>query len=123
MDRKTVIDSLYPQCPVRNVLARLMDKWSLLVFYTMEQAGGPVRFNAFRKAIPDISQKMLSTTLQSLCDDGLVKREVYAEVPVRVEYELTERSRTLLPHLDGLLGWALENFDAVISDRKQNAEK
>ena len=120
MDRKTITDSLYPECPIRNVLGRLMDKWSLLVFYTMEGAKEPMRFNAIQKAIPDISQKMLATTLQSLTDDGFVLRKAYAEVPVRVEYELTERAKSLLPHLDGLLSWALENFNGIITDRRKS---
>ena len=120
MDRKTITDSLYPECPIRNVLGRLMDKWSLLVFYTMEGAKAPMRFNAIQKAIPDISQKMLATTLQSLTDDGFVLRKAYAEVPVRVEYALTDRAKSLLPHLDGLLSWALENFDDIITDRRKS---
>ena len=70
-------------CPIRNVLARVCDKWSLLVIYTLKKnhQDGPLRFNALRKLIPDISQKMLTSTLKSLEADGYVTRKAYAEVP------------------------------------------
>ena len=117
MNRKTILDAMYPECPVRNILGRLMDKWSLLVLYNMEQYSGPMRFSALQKAIPDISQKMLATTLISLTDDGIISRKAYAEVPVRVEYALTDRGLALLTHLDVLLNWAIENFADIVTDR------
>lgn len=95
----------------------MSDKWSLLVFYTMRQA--PVlRFGELRRAIPDISQKMLTTTLRTLEEDGFVNRKVYAEIPPRVEYSLTERSYSLFPHLEALFEWASQNMPAIIDDRK-----
>ena len=81
-------------CPVRNVLCRLGDKWSMLVLITLN-ANGTMRFCDIHKTIADISQRMLTVTLRTLETDGLVSRKVYAEVPPRVEYELTERGKKL----------------------------
>ncbi len=117
MDRTTLQDSLYPECPIRNILARMGDKWSLLTLYTLAQ-GGTLRFGALRRAIPDISQKMLAATLRTLTEDGLVVRRLYPEIPPRTEYSLTERARTLLPHLDALIGWAIEHSEAILADRR-----
>lgn len=120
MDRTTIEDALFPDCPIRNILARLCDKWSLLVIYTLDKAGREkVRFKELQREIPDISQKMLTVTLRTLEDDGYLTRTVYPEVPPRVEYALTERTRSLLPHIDALIEWALENKDAIIKDRKK----
>ena len=120
MDRTTIEDAVFPDCPIRNILARLCDKWSLLVMYTLDKAGKEkVRFKELQREIPDISQKMLTVTLRTLEDDGYVTRTVYPEVPPRVEYALTERTRSLLPHINALIEWALENKDAIITDRKR----
>ncbi|WP_299222676.1 helix-turn-helix domain-containing protein [uncultured Alistipes sp.] len=116
MDRTTLQDSLYPECPIRNILARFGDKWSLLALYTLAQ-NGTMRFGELRRALPDISQKMLATTLRTLTEDGLVVRRLYPEIPPRTEYSLTERARTLLPHLDALIGWALAHGAAILRDR------
>ena len=105
------------ECPIRNILARMGDKWSLLTLYTLAQ-GGTLRFGALRRAIPDISQKMLAATLRTLTEDGLVVRRLYPEIPPRTEYSLTERARTLLPHLDALIGWAIEHSEAILADRR-----
>ena len=86
-------------CPVRNVLCRLGDKWSMLVLITLN-ANGTMRFCDIHKTIADISQRMLTVTLRTLETDGLVSRRVYAEVPPRVEYELTERGKSLIPHIE-----------------------
>ena len=114
-------DAVFPDCPIRNVLARLCDKWSLLVIYTLDKAGvNPMRFKELQRAIPDISQKMLTVTLRTLEDDGYVTRTVFPEIPPRVEYALTSRARSLLPHVDALTAWALENRDAIMKDRQRN---
>lgn len=118
MNRNEIINEIVPDCPIRNILARISDKWSLLVLYTLNQE--PVmRFNALQKSIPDISQKMLTITLKTLEEDGFVKRKVYAEVPPKVEYSLTNRALSLLPCIDTLITWAKENMDAIIKDRKK----
>lgn len=120
MNRTTIEDAVFPDCPIRNILARISDKWSLLVIYTLEKSGKePVRFKELRRQIPDISQKMLTVTLRTLEEDGYVTRTIYPEVPPRVEYSLTERAKSLLPHINSIIGWALENAGAIIKDRKE----
>lgn len=119
MNRNELRNEFAPDCPIRNILARICDKWSLLVLYTLKQE--PVmRFNMLQKNIPDISQKMLTTTLRTLKDDGFVTRKVYAEVPPRVEYSLTERALSLLPYIDQLTAWAKDNMDFILKDREKN---
>ena len=110
--------ALFPDCPIRNVLSRIGDKWSMLVLFTLERHG-VLRFNGLKLYIPDISKKMLSTVLKVLEADGLVVRRVYAEVPPRVEYSLTERGMTLIPLIDNLIDWAKNNMDGILTDRNR----
>lgn len=117
MDRSTVEDALFPDCPIRNILARFGDKWSLLVLYILNK-NGTMRFKGLQRTIPDISQKMLTVTLRTLEEDGLILRNSYPEVPPRVEYTLTLRAESLLPHIDALIGWAIEHQDAILEDRQ-----
>lgn len=119
MKRNEIIDELVPDCPIRNILARISDKWSLLVLYTLNQEP-TMRFNALQKSIPDISQKMLTVTLKTLEEDGFVSRKVYAEVPPKVEYSLTNRALSLLPCINTLITWAKENMEDIIQDRKKS---
>ena len=119
MDRKDIRDAMFPDCPIRNVLSRMMDKWTLLTLYTLEQQG-TMRFNDLRRSIPDVSQKMLTVTLKSMEADGLVSRKVIPAVPVKVEYMLTDRALGVMPLLDQLLGWSLEHFGEIIADRQKN---
>lgn len=122
MDRTLMQDAMFPDCPIRNILARISDKWSLLVIYTLDKAGQEaIRFKKLQREIPDISQKMLTVTLRTLEEDGYVTRTVYPEVPPRVEYALTPRAYSLLPHVNALIGWAKENNDAIMADRKRAA--
>ena len=120
MQHTRVREELVPDCPIRNVLSRISCKWPMLVLFTLSQRG-TLRFNTLRRAMPDISQKMLTATLRTLEEDGLVVRQVYAEVPPRVEYGLTERARSLLPILDELVDWAHSNMAAIMRDRKRHA--
>lgn len=116
-------DKVFPDCPIRNILARICDKWSILIIYTLNaHADEPLRFNALRKLIPDISQKMLTSTLRTLEEDGFVRRVVYAEVPPRVEYSLTDRSFTLIPIIEELIGWAANNMAPIMKDRERSAK-
>lgn len=120
MDRVMIEDMAFPDCPIRNILARISDKWSLLVIFTLEkEEKAAVRFKELQRAIPDISQKMLTVTLRTLEEDGYVTRTVYPEVPPRVEYALTARAKSLLPRVNALIEWALENKDAIMKDRKR----
>lgn len=116
-------DKVFPDCPIRNILARICDKWSMLIIYTLNaHADESLRFNALRKLIPDISQKMLTSTLRTLEEDGFVRRVVYAEVPPRVEYSLTDRSFTLIPIIEELIGWAANNMAPIMKDRERSAK-
>lgn len=111
-------EMVFHDCPIRNVLSRICDKWSLLVIYTLNAHNAePIRFNALRKLIPDISQKMLTSTLKTLETDGYINRKVYAEVPPRVEYSLTSRAESLIPIMNDLIGWASDNMVAILKDR------
>jgi DNA-binding HxlR family transcriptional regulator len=106
------------KCPVRTVLDRLGDKWSVLVILLLGEKGA-VRFTHIQKEIGDVSQKMLTITLKTLEADGIVSRHVFAEVPLRVEYRLTERGKSLLPHIQQLFEWAEQNMKHIFKDRKQ----
>lgn len=121
MDRTSLRDALCPDCPIRNVLARIGDKWSLLVIYTLDRASA-MRFGELLRALPDISQKMLTVTLRTLEEDGFVSRTVFPEIPPRVEYSLTERARSLLPHVNALIGWAADHMEAILADRRAARE-
>lgn len=120
MNRATIEDAIFPDCPIRNILARISDKWSLLVIYTLDNSEkASVRFKELQRQIPDISQKMLTVTLRTLEEDGYVTRTIYPEVPPRVEYKLTGRAKSLLPHINSLIGWAKENMEPIMQDRKK----
>lgn len=124
MGRTMIENAVYPDCPIRNILARLCDKWSLLIIYTLDKADKEtIRFKELQREIPDISQKMLTVSLRTLEDDGYVTRTVYPEVPPRVEYALTARAHSLLPHINALIGWALENKDSIMKDRRKACKK
>lgn len=118
---KEIRDALFPDCPIRNVLARVGDKWSLLVLYNLQHRE-PVRFKELQRQIPDISQKSLTQTLRTLEEDGFVSREVFPEVPPRVEYSLTSRALSFLPLVENMINWAKENMDEIIKDRTNNYE-
>ncbi len=118
MNRNEVRDALYPNCPIRNVLSRVGDKWSMLVLFTLENNNSQ-RFKELQRNIPDISQKMLTATLKTLEGDGLILREAFPEIPPRVEYSLTEKGQSLLPLINNLISWASENMEDIIESRKQ----
>ncbi len=104
-------------CPIRNVLDRFGDKWSMLVLLVLDEAE-ILRFNEIHKTIGTVSQKMLSTTLKTLEADGLVSRKVYPVIPPRVEYQLTDRGRSLMPHIFNLVKWADDNYNDIRISRK-----
>lgn len=119
MIRNQVVDPLFSQCPVRNVLSRIGDRWSLLVLLALHDKAEAMRFSDLCKAIPDVSQKMLTSTLRKLEADDLLSRTVYPEVPPRVEYKLTKRGKTLIPLLNQLVDWSLDNMDAIMRHREK----
>ena len=106
----------YLAWPIRNVISRFGDKWSMLVLYSLHASDtGILRFNELRHLMTDCSQKMLSQTLKNLEQSHLVHREVYPEVPPRVEYSLTETGLSLMPAITSLIDWANQHFDDVVT--------
>ena len=103
-------------CPIRDIFSRIGSKWSMLVLVTLD-ANGTMRFNEIQKSIGDISQRMLTLTVRTLEADGLIKRNVYPEVPPRVEYALTDRGHSLMPLLKELVRWALDNQEQILEER------
>ena len=111
------IKAEYLACPIRQVVSRFGDKWSMLVLYMLHTSKtGVLRFNEIRRLMTDCSQKMLSATLKNLEQSHLVHREVYPEVPPRVEYSLTDTGKSLMPVLTALIDWGKEHFDEVVTD-------
>ena len=98
-------------CPTRRILDRIGDRWTVLIIGVL--GDGDARFSELRRRIEGISQKMLTQTLRGLERDGLVRRTVYPEVPVRVEYALTDAGRTLLEPLRALQEWSIEHLSDV----------
>ena len=102
---------------VSEILARVGDKWSTLVVYVLGERA--YRFNELRRAIGKVSQRMLTLTLRNLERDGLVTRTVTPSIPPRVDYELTELGRSLLPPVKGLATWANENAGRIVKAREK----
>lgn len=122
MERNLNKSELHPDCPIRNILSRINDKWTLLALYTLSSRES-IRYVELKDEMPDISPKMLSLTLKTLETDGYVTRTVYAEVPPRVEYRLTQRAHTLLPIINQLIQWAKEHMDEILLDRTKAMTK
>ena len=104
-------------CPVRHILSRITGKWSVLILCILAE-NEITRFSEIGRSLPDISPKVLSSTLKNLEADGLIYRNLYAEIPPRVEYSLTPLGHSLLPHLYSLISWALANFDPILRNRR-----
>lgn len=104
-------------CPSRLVLDRVADKWAVLILGRIDDE--PVRFNQLRREIQGISQKVLSQTLKKLERDGLIRREVFATVPVTVEYSITDLGKTLADTIRSLARWAEANIEAVMAAQKR----
>ncbi|MBQ8485458.1 MAG: helix-turn-helix transcriptional regulator [Bacteroidaceae bacterium] len=111
------IKAEYLACPIRNVISRFGDKWSMLVLFLLNKSDtGVMRFNEIRRFMSDCSQKMLSQTLKNLEQSHLVHRQVYPEVPPRVEYSLTDTGKSLMPVITALINWSKEHFEDVVTD-------
>ena len=107
-------------CAFREVLDRVGDKWTLLVIAMLEERPTQrARFSELKRAVPGISQRMLTATLRSLERDGLVTREVYPEVPPRVEYELTPLGREFMQPVRGLVGWLQSRWTSIKTAREK----
>src|ERR1700733_6698920 len=98
---------------VRELLTKIGDKWTIFLILSLDLLGGRARFSALERAVPGISQRMLSLTLKNLERDGLVIRELFPEVPPRVEYEITYLGKSLLHPMQGLVDWAKANWEQV----------
>jgi len=114
----TAVAHAHHDCDFRDMLSRIGDKWSLLVIVILE--GMPhrrARFSDLKRSIPGISQRMLTATVRNLERDGMLTRHVYAEVPPRVEYELTTLGRGLMDPVRGLVSWLQSNWPVIRSSR------
>ncbi|MED7930257.1 helix-turn-helix domain-containing protein [Nonomuraea sp. LP-02] len=114
MDTGDVFD---PQCPTRVVLDRIGDKWSMLVLLSLRD--GPMRFTQLRTRIGGVTPKVLTQTLRAMEQDGLLTREVFAEVPPRVEYTLTGLGRSLHGPLSVVAEWAEQNVAEILRCREK----
>lgn len=110
--------SIIEICPVRNVIARFGNKWSLLVILILSEHDA-MRYSQLGREIPDISSRVLSGTLRTLEADGLVARKVYPVVPPRVEYRLTETGRSLVPLIEELTRWAQTHMTTIVRHRRR----
>lgn len=107
----------FNNCPVRNILDRIGDKWSSLILISLGTKAH--RFSELKRAIPDISQRMLTQTLRNLQSDGLISRQVFPTVPPSVEYDITELGMSLMPILENLFEWASQNHKEIIASREK----
>jgi DNA-binding HxlR family transcriptional regulator len=98
---------------VRELLTKIGDKWTIFVILSLDLLGGRARFSELERAVAGISQRMLSATLKNLERDGMVIRELFPEVPPRVEYEITDLGRRLLGPTQGLVDFAKANWEQV----------
>ncbi len=104
----------YLSCPIRHVIGRFGDKWSLLVLYALwRNTPNPMRFSELHRLMTDCSQKMLSQTLKRLEKNHLISRKQYPEIPPRVEYTLTPLGASLMPSVTSLVQWGLDHFSEV----------
>ncbi len=118
MRKKEQLNSIIEICPVRNVIARFGNKWAIRVIL-ISRENESIRYNELGRKIPDISSRVLASTLRTLEADGLVNRQFFQEVPPRVEYSLTETGRSLVPIINQLTEWAQENMKTIINHRNE----
>lgn len=104
------------ECPIMATIAMISDKWKVLIICKLRK--GTLRFNELRRELQGVTQRVLTHQLRELEADGLVTRRVYAEVPPRVEYSLTELGMTLIPVLENLEKWAQEHSTELLATRK-----
>ncbi len=117
VERWNAAAGLAGPCPVRDVLDKIGDKWSMLLVMTL--ASGPKRFNQLHREVPDISQKMLTQTLRDLQRDGLVARQVFDTKPPSVEYRLTELGQSLIVPMGYLIEWASQSIGSISAARSE----
>ena len=105
-------------CPITDILSRISDKWTMHAIIMLGKAE-TLRFTELKKMIPGISQRMLTVTLRTLEEDGLVTRTIYPQIPPRVEYELTPLGRSLVGQLISLSEWANVNMVHILRSREE----
>jgi DNA-binding HxlR family transcriptional regulator len=108
------------ECPASRAIELVAHKWTIHILFALHSAGGPVRFRKLQMAVKPITQKELTKRLRNLERAGMVDRRIFAEVPPRVEYCLTELGSSLIPALSGLHEWA-ERYGAVVDSNERRA--
>jgi DNA-binding HxlR family transcriptional regulator len=116
---KQKCDVMNPDCPSRKVLERIADKWTSLVIYALAER--TMRYGELQRRVGGVSQKMLTQTLRSLEQDGLVARKIYPVVPPMVEYSLTPLGRTLIEPLTAIRKWAEQHLPKLLENREASA--
>ena len=116
---KQKCDVMNPDCPSRQVLDRISDKWTALVIYALSEK--TMRYGELQRRIGGVSQKMLTQTLRSLEDDGLITRKIYPVVPPMVEYSLTSLGRSLTEPLTAVRVWAEKHLPQLLANREKRA--
>ena len=114
-ERARIVGGDVDGCPVRDILDKVGDKWSMLLVMTL--SAGPLRFNELKRRVPDISQKMLTQTLRDLQRDGMVARQVFPTVPPAVEYRLTALGESVIVPFGTLVSWANRHHEAIYASR------
>jgi DNA-binding HxlR family transcriptional regulator len=122
--REAVTEHSSGDCPIADLLARLGDKWSLLVLAALSEAvGSQLRFSELMRVVHGISQRMLTTTLRHLERDGILTRRIYAEVPPKVEYTLTARGQELLVPVKAIIAWLSNEWPEIAKSRHEYDER
>lgn len=109
----------YGFCKAAPILEWIGNKWTLAVLLKISE-NEPVRFNELYRNIPLVSEKVLSQVLKQLTTDGIIDRQLFADVPPHVEYRISDLGKTLLPHVESLIGWGQSHFDQIIINRQKH---
>ncbi len=109
----------YEYCKAAPMLEWLGNKWALVVLVKISESE-PVRFNELYRNIPSVSEKVLSQVLKQLTVDGIIKRELFSDVPPRVEYSVSDLGQTRLPHVEALIKWGQDNFEQIMLNRQES---
>lgn len=112
----------YAYCKAAPMLEWLGNKWTLVILLKIAESE-PVRFTDLYRSIPSVSEKVLSQALKQLNVDGLITRQIYPDVPPRVEYSLSDLGKTLIPHIETLRTWGQENYQQIMQNRKRIQSK
>lgn len=117
-----ICDAIFPERPIRNIIAHIDDKWSMLILNVLT-GQSPSRFTELRQAIPDATPKMLTSSLKALEEDGIIYLKAYPVVPPKVENGLTDRGIKMLAAMQPLIDWTADNMEKILRDRNEHAAK